>query len=314
MKALKRSPERFTDVEWDGAVAAKSFRVQIAVDSWDRPRLLEDVARTFAEHGANIVTLRRRRRGSAGEEPLHGRGRRPEEPAHAADGAAQSRSRLRRVSRHAVLSLERSLERVIAAMASRGNSIEGWRVRSRSPTTSGRGSGGWPPARSVGRGPGGRSAPSRSRSLERGDPLAKRVGHRHGRALVERDADERRGRRRHQQVAAVVVDPVGGVVVGDARRADPRDAHEHLEQVVEPSGGVVLDGRRAHREVDVAERRRARGGGGTRSARGRSTACSGRSRRRPARRSRRSRRACKPRTETAASASVSCPSSITRRS
>jgi guanosine-3',5'-bis(diphosphate) 3'-pyrophosphohydrolase len=30
--------------------------VQIAVDSWDRPRLLEDVARTFAEHGANIVS------------------------------------------------------------------------------------------------------------------------------------------------------------------------------------------------------------------------------------------------------------------
>ena len=30
--------------------------MQIAVDSWDRPRLLEDVARTFAEHGANIVS------------------------------------------------------------------------------------------------------------------------------------------------------------------------------------------------------------------------------------------------------------------
>ena len=29
--------------------------MQISVDSWDRPRLLEDVARTFAEHGANIV-------------------------------------------------------------------------------------------------------------------------------------------------------------------------------------------------------------------------------------------------------------------
>jgi GTP pyrophosphokinase len=56
VRALRRSPERFTDVEWDGAVAAKSFRVQIAVDSWDRPRLLEDVARTFAEHGANIVS------------------------------------------------------------------------------------------------------------------------------------------------------------------------------------------------------------------------------------------------------------------
>ncbi len=40
---------------WDGG-ASQSFRVQIAVDSWDRPRLLEDVARTFAEHGANIVS------------------------------------------------------------------------------------------------------------------------------------------------------------------------------------------------------------------------------------------------------------------
>jgi guanosine-3',5'-bis(diphosphate) 3'-pyrophosphohydrolase len=56
VKALRRSPERFTPVSWDGAVSAKSFRVQIAVDSWDRPRLLEDVARTFAEHGANIVS------------------------------------------------------------------------------------------------------------------------------------------------------------------------------------------------------------------------------------------------------------------
>src|SRR5919199_1015990 len=54
VRALRRNPERFTPVEWDGAAAA-SFRVQIAVDSWDRPRLLEDVARTFAEHGANIV-------------------------------------------------------------------------------------------------------------------------------------------------------------------------------------------------------------------------------------------------------------------
>jgi GTP pyrophosphokinase len=53
-KALRRNPERFTAVEWDGG-AIQSFRVQIAVDSWDRPRLLEDIARTFAEHGANIV-------------------------------------------------------------------------------------------------------------------------------------------------------------------------------------------------------------------------------------------------------------------
>jgi GTP diphosphokinase / guanosine-3',5'-bis(diphosphate) 3'-diphosphatase len=54
VKSLKRNPERFTPVEWEGG-ANTSFRVQIAVQSWDRPRLLEDVARTFAEHGANIV-------------------------------------------------------------------------------------------------------------------------------------------------------------------------------------------------------------------------------------------------------------------
>jgi GTP pyrophosphokinase len=55
VRALMRNPERFTDVEWaDGQ--STSFRVHIAVDSWDRPRLLEDVARTFAEHGANIVS------------------------------------------------------------------------------------------------------------------------------------------------------------------------------------------------------------------------------------------------------------------
>jgi guanosine-3',5'-bis(diphosphate) 3'-pyrophosphohydrolase len=54
VRALRRNPERFTQVEWDGG-ASQSFRVQISVSSWDRPRLLEDVARTFAEHGANIV-------------------------------------------------------------------------------------------------------------------------------------------------------------------------------------------------------------------------------------------------------------------
>jgi GTP diphosphokinase / guanosine-3',5'-bis(diphosphate) 3'-diphosphatase len=55
VKTLMRSPERFTQVDWDGSTK-QSFRVQIAVDAWDRPRLLEDVARTFAEHGANIVS------------------------------------------------------------------------------------------------------------------------------------------------------------------------------------------------------------------------------------------------------------------
>ncbi len=55
VKALQRNPERFTDVEWEGG-ASSGFLVQIAVDAWDRSRLLEDVARTFAEHGSNIVS------------------------------------------------------------------------------------------------------------------------------------------------------------------------------------------------------------------------------------------------------------------
>ncbi len=55
VKTLMRNPERFTEVSWDGG-STKSFYVQIAVDAWDRSRLLEDVARTFAEHGANIVS------------------------------------------------------------------------------------------------------------------------------------------------------------------------------------------------------------------------------------------------------------------
>jgi GTP diphosphokinase / guanosine-3',5'-bis(diphosphate) 3'-diphosphatase len=56
VRALMRNPERFTPVEWETGSATASFRVQIAVEAWDRARLLEDVARTFAEHGANIVS------------------------------------------------------------------------------------------------------------------------------------------------------------------------------------------------------------------------------------------------------------------
>ena len=42
-------------MEWEEGSVQRGFRVQIAVQSWDRPRLLEDVARTFAEYGTNIV-------------------------------------------------------------------------------------------------------------------------------------------------------------------------------------------------------------------------------------------------------------------
>ena len=54
-KALMKSPERFTPVHWAGA-NQQSFRVEIAVDAWDRARLLEDLSRAFAEAGVNIVS------------------------------------------------------------------------------------------------------------------------------------------------------------------------------------------------------------------------------------------------------------------
>jgi GTP pyrophosphokinase len=54
---LKKDPERFTPVSWDGD-AETSFRVEIEVDGWDRHRLLEDMSRTFAEAGVNILEAR----------------------------------------------------------------------------------------------------------------------------------------------------------------------------------------------------------------------------------------------------------------
>src|SRR5829696_5472617 len=57
MSALKRSPERFTEVVWEGDNAT-SYRVELQVDAWDRTRLLEDLSRTFAEAGLNILEAR----------------------------------------------------------------------------------------------------------------------------------------------------------------------------------------------------------------------------------------------------------------
>ena len=56
-RALQKNPERFTGVSWDGE-AASSFRVEIEIDAWDRTRLLEDLSRTFAETGINILEAR----------------------------------------------------------------------------------------------------------------------------------------------------------------------------------------------------------------------------------------------------------------
>jgi GTP pyrophosphokinase len=54
---LKKDPERFTPVSWDGD-SETSFRVELEVDGWDRHRLLEDMSRTFAEAGINILEAR----------------------------------------------------------------------------------------------------------------------------------------------------------------------------------------------------------------------------------------------------------------
>ena len=56
-KALMRNPERFTPVEWEGDTTS-CFRVELQIDGWDRHRLLEDLSRTFAETGINILEAR----------------------------------------------------------------------------------------------------------------------------------------------------------------------------------------------------------------------------------------------------------------
>jgi GTP diphosphokinase / guanosine-3',5'-bis(diphosphate) 3'-diphosphatase len=55
--ALRKDTERLVPVSWDGDNET-SFKVEIQVDAWDRHRLLEDLSRTFAEGGVNILEAR----------------------------------------------------------------------------------------------------------------------------------------------------------------------------------------------------------------------------------------------------------------
>jgi guanosine-3',5'-bis(diphosphate) 3'-pyrophosphohydrolase len=55
--ALRKDPERFVRVHWEGDHAT-AFKVELQVDAWDRHRLLEDLSRTFSEAGINIVEAR----------------------------------------------------------------------------------------------------------------------------------------------------------------------------------------------------------------------------------------------------------------
>jgi GTP pyrophosphokinase len=54
---LRKDPERFTDVAWEGDQST-GFVVEIQIDAWDRHRLLEDLSRVFSEAGANILEAR----------------------------------------------------------------------------------------------------------------------------------------------------------------------------------------------------------------------------------------------------------------
>ncbi len=57
VEVLRKDSERFTPVAWEGD-ADTSFQVEIEVQGWDRHRLLEDMSRTFAEAGINILEAR----------------------------------------------------------------------------------------------------------------------------------------------------------------------------------------------------------------------------------------------------------------
>jgi len=54
VKALKKAPERFVDVAWEGENES-SYRVELQIDAYDRTRLLEDLSRAFSEGGINII-------------------------------------------------------------------------------------------------------------------------------------------------------------------------------------------------------------------------------------------------------------------
>ncbi len=55
--ALRKNAERFVTVAWEGENET-AFLVEIEVNGWDRHRLLEDLSRTFSEHGVNIIEAR----------------------------------------------------------------------------------------------------------------------------------------------------------------------------------------------------------------------------------------------------------------
>ena len=101
-RALQKNPERFTPVSWGGA-NRQGFRVEIAIDAWDRPRLLEDLSRSFAESGVNIVSANCHMENQMVHDTLRRRRRRHRQPQGRRQRAAQGGERLRRLPGHAGL-------------------------------------------------------------------------------------------------------------------------------------------------------------------------------------------------------------------
>src|SRR5437667_6692494 len=54
MSELQKSAQRCTDAEWERDNET-TYRVELQVDASDRTRLLEDLSRTVAETGVNII-------------------------------------------------------------------------------------------------------------------------------------------------------------------------------------------------------------------------------------------------------------------
>jgi hypothetical protein len=115
--ALRKDPERFVPVSWDGDSAA-SFKVELQVDGWDRHRLLEDLSRTFAEPAS---TSSRRAASSRIRWSRTGSWSRWGHPHAEVDDHAAPRDRcgVRRVPRHA----DRRLSRAGAAPRLRARAL-----------------------------------------------------------------------------------------------------------------------------------------------------------------------------------------------
>ena len=96
---LRKDPERFVRVSWEGEHET-AFKVEVEVDAYDRTRLLEDLSRTFAESGINIVEARCVVSPADGQEPVRPRGRRHAGAQEHDHAPAEHRLGLRRLPGH----------------------------------------------------------------------------------------------------------------------------------------------------------------------------------------------------------------------